>query len=374
MTEIKFGIAGLGTAAGQILPYFGKVDGVRLAAAADIRDAARAKFAGRFNLPAFESVEALCGSGEIDAVWVETPNHLHCEHAVCAMEAGKHVIVAKPIAATLEECDRMIAAARANKVRLMIGHSKIFDPPVFAMGGIARSGELGKVIQIVSILYNDWLRRPRVAEELDETKGAGFILRQAPHLVDIANYIAASNAVSVRAVTGRWDPNIPTDGNGVALIQYESGAVANLSLNGYGYFDSSELTFGIGTFGKVKEASAPVARAAGALNAEAKYAVARDSSPGDAQPFFGLHIVSFEHGVVRQSPKGLLVYTDEGCEEIILPPYQGRAAELIELRDALKENRDVFPSGAWGKANLEICLGLLRSSREGMDAVLAFQT
>jgi phthalate 4,5-cis-dihydrodiol dehydrogenase len=367
MSDIKFGVAGLGTAARQILPYFERVEGVRLAAAADIRADAREAFTAKYNLPAHGSIEELCASHAIDAVWVETPNHHHCEHVVCAAESGKHVICAKPLAATLEECDRMIAAARANDVRLMIGHSKIFDPPVFAMGGIARSGKLGRVIQIDSILYNDWLRRPRLAEELDETKGAGFILRQAPHIVDIVNYIAASRVTSLRAITGRWEPDIQTDGNCAALIQYDSGAVANIGLNGYGYFDSSELTWDIGTFGKVKESSIPVARPGGPLNAEEKHAASRDASPGNAQPFFGLHIVSFEKGVVRQSPKGLFVYTDEGCEEIVLPAYQGRAAELIELRDARREKRDVFPNGEWGKANLEICLGLLKSSREGTD-------
>ena len=66
------------------------------------------------------------------------------------------------------------------------------------------------------------------------------------------------------------------------------------------------------------------------------------------------------------------VYTDEGREEISLPPHQGRAAELIELRDALQENRDVFPDGEWGKTNLEICLALHRSSREGKDISLKF--
>jgi len=372
MTELRIGIAGLGTAARQIIPYFPKAEGVRLAGAADIRAGAREKFAAAHKLPAFDSVEALCRS-EIDAVWIETPNHLHCEHALTAFEAGKHVIVAKPMAAALAECDRMIDAARVNNLRLLIGHSKIFDPPIKAIADIARAGTLGKVIQIDSWLFNDWLRRPRLPEELDENRGAGFILRQAPHIVDIVNSIAGSRANWVRAVTGRWEPNIACDGNVSALIGYESGAVANISLNGYGYFDTSELTGGIGTFGNISEKTNPVIRPAGPLSENEKYIVERDTTPGESQPFFGLHVVSFERGVVRQAPNGLFLYTDEGREEISLPSYQGRAAELIELRDALKEGRDVFPNGAWGKANLEMCLGLIRSSREGKDVALGTQ-
>ncbi|MEE8440030.1 MAG: Gfo/Idh/MocA family oxidoreductase, partial [Micropepsaceae bacterium] len=345
MSNLNIGIAGLGTAAKQVLPAFDKVDGVRLAAAADVRVDAREEFTAKHNLPAHVSVEELCKSDTLDAVWIETPNHLHAAHAISAAENGKHVICTKPLAATLVECDKMIAASRANNVRLLIGHSKLFDPPIRAIGEIARSGNLGKVIQIDSWLYNDWLRRPRLAEELEEKKGAGFILRQAPHLVDIANYIAASAAQSVRAMTGKWEPNIASEGNCAALINYESGANASMSLNGYGYFDSSELSWRIGSFGKTHESAKPANRPEGALSANEKYAQSRDTSAGEAMPFFGLHIVSFERGLIRQSPNGLLVYTDEGCEEMLLPPYQGRAAELIELRDALRENRDVFPNG-----------------------------
>jgi phthalate 4,5-cis-dihydrodiol dehydrogenase len=373
MSNLNIGIAGLGTAAKQVLQAFDKVEGVRLAAAADIRAEAREEFSKKYNLPAHASIEELCASNAVDAVWIETPNHLHCEHAICSAESGKHIICAKPLATRLDECDKMIATARANDVRLLIGHSKICDPPISEIARISRSGKFGKVVQIDSWLYNDWLRRPRLAEELDEEKGAGFILRQAPHLVDIANYIIGSEALSVRAMTGAWDPKIASDGNCSALIEYKSGACASLSLNGYGYFDSSELHWGIGTFGGKRTRTAPAKRREGPLDEASKYAEPHVAPTGDAMPFFGLHIVSFEHAVIRQSPDGLLVYTDDGSEEISLPHYVGRAAELIELRDALRENRDVFPNGEWGKANLEICLAMLRSSREKKDLPLKFQ-
>lgn len=373
MREFNIGIAGLGTAANQVLPYFDKVEGVRLAAAADIRPQAREEFTKAHNLPTYGSIEELCSSNNIDAVWIETPSHLHAEHVICAAQSGKHVICTKPLAATLDECNKMISASRANDVRLLVGHSKVFDLPIRAIGDITRSGRLGKVIQIDSWLYNDWLRRPRLAEELNEKKGAGFILRQAPHLVDIANYISASPAQSVRAMSGRWDPNVPSEGNCAALINYESGAIASMSLNGYGYFDSSELTWGVGTFGKVRKSSKPTKRAKAVSDENEKYSHTRDTSLGRSMPFFGLHIISFERGVIRQSPDGLMIYTDKGCEKISLPPNQGRAAELIELRDALRENRDVFPNGEWGKANLEICLALNYSARMGRNVALKHQ-
>ena len=239
----------------------------------------------------------MCDSGAVDAVWIETPNHLHCAHTIAAAERGKHVICAKPLAATLDECDRMIAACRKAGVLLLQGHSKIFDSPVRAMAEMARSGRLGRVIAIDSWWFNDWLRRPRLASELDENLGAGFILRQAPHLVDIACHIAGARATRVRAMTGRWDANMPTEGNCAALIAFDSGAVANISLNGYGYFGTSELTWDIGIFGEKRAAQKPATRKS-PLAAEEKYAAAaREHGNTEAMPFVGLTIVSCEQGV-----------------------------------------------------------------------------
>ena len=368
MTELRIGMAGLGAAAKLVLPYFERIEGVALAGAADIRSQARTEFEARYQRPAYASVEELVRAPDIDAVWVETPNRLHCEHAILAASHGKHVICAKPLATSLAECDAMIGAARANDVQIMVGHSKVFDAPIRAMADIVKNGRLGRVIQIDTWLYNDWLRRPRLAEELDESMGAGFILRQAPHLVDIAGSIVGARPLNVRAATGRWDANLPCDGNAAVLIRYEGGAFANLSLNGYGYFDGGELTFGIGGMGETRAMGAGPRPRSGALNAAEKYSAPRPTRlQGKAQPFFGLTVVSCERGVMRQSPQGLFVYTDAGREEIAAPPYQGRAAELIELRDALREGRGVFPDGAWGKQTLAVCLAILRSSREGKD-------
>ena len=383
VVPLRIGIAGLGTASNLVLPYTRNLEGLRLTAAADIRETAREAFRRDYGLPAYASVEALCDSGEIDAVWIETPNQFHCEHVLAAAKRCKHVICAKPLAATLDECNRMIAACRLAGVRLLVGHSKIFDSPVRAIAEIVRSGRLGRVLKIDTWWFNDWLRRPRLASELDETRGAGFILRQAPHLVDIAAYLAAAPAVSVRAFINPADVGIYAgggaagDGGGkglcTAMIRFASGAVASFTLSGYGYFESRELTWNIGVFGGQSTPGKPLPLHP-PLTEEEKFT---DSQPGTANrtaqgalPFVGLTIVSCERGVIRQSPDGIYLYTDDGRSEEPIPPNPGRAAELIELRDAICEGRDVFPNGEWGRANLEICLAILRSAREGRDVAI----
>jgi phthalate 4,5-cis-dihydrodiol dehydrogenase len=180
----------------------------------------------------------------------------------------------------------------------------------------------------------------------------------------------------VRAVTGKWDPRFTTEGNFAALIAFDGGAVANVSVSGYGYFDSAELTWGIGEGGQ-QASQAQLhgrrARAGGPLDAMTKYGAAPTDAPAgeQRQPFYGLTIVSCERGAMRQSPDGLMVYTETGCEEVAVPRSTRCTPELIELRDALAEGRPVFPDGRWGKATVEVVLSILASAREQRELPLS---
>ena len=327
----------------------------------------------------------MCRSKEIDAVWIATPNLVHCEHTVAAAENGKHVICEKPTAVSLEECDRMVAAAERSGVKFIQGHSKIFDSPIRAMGNLVASGKLGRVIQINSWNFNDWLQRPRLPPEIDTTLGGGLVFRQGPHMMDIVRYVGGGMAKTVRAVTGRHDPNFDTEGNFSALVTFENGAVASVGFNGYGYFDITELTWFIGEGGQQANADPrlkkPKQRRTGATGQQEKtdYIVSGDQAHARnfaerKMPFFGLTVVSCERGIIRQSPDGLYVYTENGCEEIAAPPHHGRAAELIELREAIASKRDPFPDGRWGRATLELCMGMLESSKAQREITLSHQT
>ena len=382
--ELGVGIAGLGAATAQTLPAFTTPPkGVRLAGAADLRAEARDDFARRYRLPAYDSVEKLCTAPDVDVVWVSTPNPLHCEHVLLAAAHGKHVICEKPMAVTMEQCDRMVEACAEAGVKFIQGHSKIFDSPIRALREVVVSGRLGQVIQITSWNYNNWLQRPRLASEVDTALGGGLVYRQGPHHIDIVRYLAGGMAKTVRGVTGRADPHFDTEGHFSALITFENGACATLGFNGYGYFDIVELTWNIGEGGGSvpdPRTRKPKPRVPGSLTAEAKYHWARTAGPaydsGEGprrMPFFGLTIVACERGHIRQSPDGLFVYTENGCEEIVVRHNAGREAELVELVAAIEERRPAFPDAAWGRATLEVCLGILQSSREGREITLAKQ-
>lgn len=387
MDPVRVGIAGLGIATRQVLVGFDVVDGVALTAVADVRGDELERFAAVYpGIHTFHDVRALCECPDVDVVWIATPNHLHAEHAVHAAAHGKHIICEKPMATTMADADRMVDAVEAAGVRYVQGHSKIYRSPVRVMRQIVASGELGRPLQIHTLMYNDWLRRPVTADEVDEVKGGGVVFRQAPHQMDIVRFLGGGQVRSVRAVAGRgWAPRYDIEGHYSALLEFDDDCVAVCGFNGYGHFDVAELTWGLGEGGQVhsdKELYGIRPPANGAIDAAEKYDLPQYSVDAlreartrtqPAQDFFGVTIVNCERGDLRQSPNGVYRYTQQGRTEIPAPQEDVRAGELRELVACLREDREPFPGARWARASLECVVGILESARSHREVPLRRQ-
>ena len=127
---LRAGILGLGMAGNMIVRSMARTPGVQLAAAADLREHALASFRDEFGGRMHGSIERMIDDPDVDAVWVASPSHLHAQHAIMAMDAGKHVVVEKPFATSLEECDAMIEASKRNNVALLAGGARSYEPAV----------------------------------------------------------------------------------------------------------------------------------------------------------------------------------------------------------------------------------------------------
>lgn len=366
----------------------------RITAGADPRPEARARFAQEVGAETFDSVEDLCASPNVDVVHILTPNHLHAQHAIAAASAGKQVICDKPMAISLAECDAMIAAAERNGVRLLIGHTQSLDAPIRQMAAVVASGELGALTMVNTWFFSDWLYRPRAGYELDPTKGEGLVMRQGAVQVDIARMIGGGHVKTVRAIAQTPDAARPIDGSFAAFLEFENGAAGTLVYSALGYFDSSELTFGISLQGNPADPATHARSHANiasfgspdeehAFKDATRYGGAR-AREGLTRPpanphhaFFGLTVASCERGDVRQSPDGLYVYDRAGRREVVIPEPTRRytTTELDLMYNAWLHDRPLAThDGRWGKATLEVCLAILESSRTGQPVSLRHQT
>jgi len=377
---LKVGVAGLGDAGSQVVQAVPGLPGFALSAVADVRKEAIDAHKAKYGVEGFSSVEEMCHSKAVDVVYVATPNKFHVPNALAAIEHGKHVIVVKPLALTLEDSDQLIAAADKGDAKLVYGHSRIYDPPVRKMAEIVRSGELGRVIQINTWMYGGWLqRKPRLASELSTDSGGGVVYRQAPHQADIIRWIGGGLVNWVRGIAGRWDPNFAqTEGNYTAFAELENGTPVTMVMNGYGYFSTSELTHGMKRAGNLGQRRTTAADERTKYDPTQRQDYFFGSDERKGQPFYGLTIVSCEKGDLRQSLDGLYVYTADGRSEVECQGYPGKGrasvtGALLALREAVTGQRKNYPDGRWAKATLEVCLALLQSDREKRDVRLAHQ-
>jgi phthalate 4,5-cis-dihydrodiol dehydrogenase len=366
-----------------MLPTLTRDPRVQLVAAADPRAEARRRFASDFGGRTYESVEALCSDPGVEVIYVASPHQHHAEHACLAAAAGKHVLVEKPIALTLADAERMIAAARSGGVHLIVGHSHSFDAPILRARELIASGAYGAVRMVTALNYTDFLYRPRRPEELDTAKGGGALFNQAPHQVDIVRLLGGGLVRSVRAMAGAWNAARPTEGAYAALLTFEDGAFASLTYNGYGHFDSDELTGWIGEMGQQKPAGAQERQRFDDATAEAAAKAARNyGGPGWQPPqprdllhqHFGPVIVSCERADLRPLPAGVMIYENgAGRLDPLQKPDIPRAEVIDELYDAVVHGRPPLHDGEWAMATLEACLAMLQSAREGREIALQHQ-
>lgn len=391
---MRVGIAGLGAGGLNALgasPGLANHPNIKLTAAADLRQVALDRFASDFGGETYTSVKAMCASPNVDMVYIVTPNRFHAEHAIMAAEHGKQVIADKPMALSLADCSAMVDAAERNGVRLLVGHSQSLDSAILKMAEIVRSGQLGRPILIQSLYYSEWLYRPRSQEELDPlTMEGSLTLRQGPIQVDIVRLLGGGQVRSVRAMTSVADPKRPVDGSYVAYVEFEDGTPATLLFDAYGHFDSAELTFGLGLGGQPRGNETNLGahkQTRSFLRPEDEWAhkdATRYGGP-KARPmvsdaaakhqFFGLTIVDCEHGAIRQTPNGLMIYGEDEWREVPVVPELYTKVELDIMVQAWLEDRPLeYHDGRWGRATTEVCLAILQSAKERRELMMSYQT
>jgi phthalate 4,5-cis-dihydrodiol dehydrogenase len=377
--RLGIGIAGLGRAFALMAPAFTLDPRVRIVAGADPRPEARSRFEADFKAKAFDSIEKLAADAAVDVVYVATPHQFHAAQACLAASSGKHVLVEKPMALSLEECRAMIAAARDHGVHLIVGHSHSFDRPIQRARQLIDSGQYGRVRMVTALNYTDFLYRPRRPEELDTARGGGAVFNQAAHQVDMVRLLAGSAVVSVDATTGAWDAARPTEGAYTCRLRFRDGCFATLVYSGYAHFDSDEFAGWIGEMGARKDAAAYGAARRALQGEEMQLKNQRNyGGPAFAPPakqeahqHFGEVIVSCERADLRPLPGGVMVYADGERRLEPLPPPQVPRAEVIdELYEAVINGRAPLHGGEWAMATLEVCLAILRSAREHRDVAL----
>ncbi len=234
MSKLKVGIIGLGGIARSHCDAIAALDNVEVVAVADLFEAKRSAYMEKYKIPrGYATHTELLADDEIDAVAIVLGHQLHHRLTVDACNAGKHVLVEKPMAISLEQCDDMIEAAAANHVKLMVGHTQHFYGTSLKAKAILDSGALGPLITSVCYMSKNWNGATRRPQYRSRYHGGGMWLTNGVHVVDRLTWMMASQAVSVSAAIGTRAHYQAADDSATAFIRYKNGLAGVAVAVGY---------------------------------------------------------------------------------------------------------------------------------------------
>ena len=225
----KIGVAVVGTGhrgPAQAAKYAAK-DNTDVVAVCDVVPELAEKVAAEYGVKAYTSVEELVKNPAVDAVDVVTPSVHHAAPAITAAEAGKHVMVATPFAVTLDECDRMIAAADKTGVNLMFAQTWRFNPSDRKAKQLLDAGEIGELIWI------SWTRmKPPYGSGPDRwfrwrSSGGGFWVWEGTHFTDQIRWFAGDEfSQAYSAGMGNYVSTGDGEDNGIGAFKFKDGVFA----------------------------------------------------------------------------------------------------------------------------------------------------
>jgi len=227
---LNFGLLGCGRIAPKHADALScnQIPEARLAAVCDVQEDRARAFSEKYRVPYFTNLEAMMNEMQhkLDVVNVLTPSGLHARDTIKIASFGKHVLVEKPMALTLDDADAMIEACDRAKVKLFVMKQNRYNLPVKKLRQAVESGRFGKMV--MGTVRVRWCRRQEYYDQ-DAWRGkwaqdGGVLANQASHHVDLLEWMMG-NVESVFAKSATRLVNIEVEDTAVAVLKFTSGAL-----------------------------------------------------------------------------------------------------------------------------------------------------
>ncbi|WP_330949247.1 Gfo/Idh/MocA family protein [Virgibacillus sp. MG-45] len=339
---MKFAVVGCGRIAKKHVEAIHNAEGAELYALCDI-DSERLNNMAKENkiTNLFQSVEEMLKDSSIDVVNICTPNASHADLAIKAIEAGKHVMIEKPIATTVEDAERIIQAAKKHKVKATAVHQNRFNEAVQKTRKAFEAGKFGSMSHGVASIR--WNRDERYYGQ-DEWRGKieqqdGVLMNQCIHNIDLLIWMMGS----VKKVTGKTTTrfrDIEMEDVGTAIIEFESGSLGVVEGAGTIYPTNLEETLNL--FGE----KGTVCIGGIAVNKIENWRFSEDFSEE-------------EDAIIKEQ---------QGNP----PTVYGYGHQIIveDMIDAIKKDREPYITLEDGKKAVEVVLAIYESSKTGKTVEL----
>lgn len=389
--KVKVGVIGLGRGFMLTLPSLIANNNIKLWAACSSRVEARTRFKKDFGGDTYKKYDEMLCDTDLDVVYVATPHEHHAKHAVAALEAGKIVLLEKPMSVSMEDAYLIVEASSKSGCGVIVGPSHSFDPAVLEALSLIKSGDFGKVKLVQSSYHTNFMYRPRRPEELDTSRGGGVIYSQGAHQFDVARAFAGGIGETLIGYTGIWDQSRKSETAYTTIISFQGGAVANLTYSGNDFYDSDIEMNNISELGHKKIIDPGASRrilAKLAKNSEADLKKIRSyqglevmrqcrgvTKPADGNEHFGVWKISLEKADLVVFNNRVEVYHEDGkfVQNVATPKGFSRQIVCDALVDLVTKGISPLQTASWALGTLECCDALLNSSKNGSAVDLTRQ-
>ncbi|MBC8166787.1 MAG: Gfo/Idh/MocA family oxidoreductase [Bryobacteraceae bacterium] len=231
MSEVRTAVIGCGKVGGIHADALETLPESQFVAVCDSSPERAHAFGQKYGAKAYEDVETMVRESGAEAVFLCTPHPLHATPAIAAMNLGAHVLVEKPLASDLADCDRMIEASRKNNVRLGVISQRRFFEPVKRMKAAIDAGNIGKPV-LGTVLMLSW--RDEAYYQSDPwrgkwaSEGGGVLVNQSPHQLDLLLWMMGP----VDEIFGYWSnlnhPSVEVEDTAVATLRFRNGGLGSI--------------------------------------------------------------------------------------------------------------------------------------------------
>jgi len=352
MDKVKTGIIGVGKVSHLHAAALQKAGGSQFSGVYCTLSFENAKkFADQYGVKAYATIEDMIRKGGVEAVTIATPHPFHAEPTIKALKAGAHVIVEKPMASSLEDCDAMIRAAKETRKKLAVISQRRLYAPVQRIRKAIDEGKLDRPI-LGTVTMLGWRDQKYYASDPWRGKwkeeGGGVLVNQAPHQIDILQWYMGP----VAELYGCWGnlnhPYIEVEDTSIALLRFRNGALGNILVSN----SQNPALYGkVAVFGK-NGAAVGVQTDGGAMFVAGMSTITEP-------PINDLWTVPGEQDRLKQWQK-----EDADYFSSIDPTKHYHQLQLQDFMEAILEDRDPMVTGEEGRKTVEIFTAIYRCQRD----------
>jgi predicted dehydrogenase len=334
--QVGFALVGLGNLAiNQLMPAFARSRTAKLVGLVSGRPEKAKQLAQLYgvdqkNIYNYDNYERIADNPAIDVIYVVLPNSLHAEYTIRALKAGKHVLCEKPMATTAQDCEQMIAAAKAANRKLMVGYRVRYEPFNQALIAYARETSEAGATRLILADAGFNIGDPKQWRLRKPMAGGGSLMDIGIYALNAARYLSGEEPVAVNAMM-HSTPNDPrfveVEENITFQLRFPSGILANCG-SSYG----------------------------GGVN---RHRVIKPRGAAELEPassYTGLRMRVFRGGAI---------------EERTLPQRDHFASEMDHFAECILKNTEPLTPGEEGLKDLKVITAIYEAARTGKTVMLA---